>query len=732
MANYTTFNEIIDVLKDISARHYQLNTFFVGKDFDLENNADIVYPMFQVYPTLAKMPQSHGEYQTIQITLKCKVIDLVQQSDNNLNDVHSDTLQIAQDIINQINQHPFYQMSGVQILGDINLENLEEFEDDYGAGWAFDISLQLRNNQAFCGAPIDPKQGWSFNGPVATGYTYTSSLTCEDLIGCPVIINIQNQIDNLTGGTGGGGSLQDAINVDSRISGLLAQSNSTLNYISLDDSSLIANFGPFKTIYIDNGELSLYSRYGGINLYDNSTEFQQTYQNRFDAPDNIFNQETADRITYLNSSKALKTINLGTGLLFSGGTLSITGGTSGAYLPLSGGTVSGLTSFTNGLLTNTFTATSITLLDTTVLTASTGTLKLGSFNQQGFSVPHYYDTQGNSIEISRDNMLICRNDSGSAMTKGQVVYISGATGTVPKVILAKANSLNTLQIIGILYENISNNAFGRVMTIGNIENINMSAYNSGDLLYVSPTTAGVLTSIKPSYPNYIQQVGVVINNGIGNGVLGVYVRGVQGIYNGDNITASTISITSGATNGYILTSDANGLASWQPSPSTVVTELPPVISQISTLPTGSTIGDRYLLTSGININKVAEWNGSTWDYTTPILDNTLYITNILTTLRYNGSAWVAYQGTAILQNGNTLGSDLILGTNDSKNLIFKTNNVNRISINSGGTATFNISPLAPTPASNDNTTKLATTAFVQNSLGALNAPSKLFNYYNFS
>lgn len=199
-------------------------------------------------------------------------------------------------------------------------------------------------------------------------------------------------------------------------------------------------------------------------------------------------------------------------------------------------------------------ATSVTgysyaLPDTSIpASVPSGQLILASYNQQGFSVPHVYDTQGNKIEITRDNLLVARNVTGSAMTKGQVVYISGATGTVPQIILAKANAIATLGIIGVCYENISNNSFGRVMTLGDLESIDMSAFANGDTLYVSPTTAGALTNVKPTYPNFAQQVGYVINNGVGSGVLGVYIRGIVGVYNGDNavlnsVTATTISAT---------------------------------------------------------------------------------------------------------------------------------------------------------------------------------------------
>ena len=107
-----------------------------------------------------------------------------------------------------------------------------------------------------------------------------------------------------------------------------------------------------------------------------------------------------------------------------------------------------------------------------------------------------------------------------------------------------------------------------------------------------------------------------------------------------------------------------------------IIELAPVIAQIpnASLPGVGITGDRYLLSDLPNINRIAEWTGS-WTYSgAPSLNNTVYVTNTLTTLRFDGVSWVAYQGSAILQNGNSFGSSMILGTNDAYSVKVKVNN----------------------------------------------------------
>ena len=206
MANIITFNMVVDVLKDIATRHHQLQTFFLGRDWEIGNSQDVVYPMLQMYPTLSRMPiNSYGEYKTIEFELNCKVVDLVNQSEINERDVHSDTLRIAQDIVNELNQHPYYVNSNASIVGDIQFDALEEFEDDFAAGWAFTIRLRLININSYCGLPFAELDGYSANGPVSTGYSQSVSyLTCSNVLDCTTLTDyITDEIDSaLTGITG--------------------------------------------------------------------------------------------------------------------------------------------------------------------------------------------------------------------------------------------------------------------------------------------------------------------------------------------------------------------------------------------------------------------------------------------------------------------------------------------------------------------------------------------------
>lgn len=120
-----------------------------------------------------------------------------------------------------------------------------------------------------------------------------------------------------------------------------------------------------------------------------------------------------------------------------------------------------------------------------------------------------------------------------------------------------------------------------------------------------------------------------------------------------------------------------------------VTYLNPVISILNTPPGSPAIGDRYLIgtaPTGVWVglaNQIAEWNGTTWVYTIPVTNNVVYVTSTLLTYRFNGTNWLVYQGTAILQNGNTLGTSVSIGSNDAQQLLFRTGGVERFRIPNG-------------------------------------------------
>ena len=118
-----------------------------------------------------------------------------------------------------------------------------------------------------------------------------------------------------------------------------------------------------------------------------------------------------------------------------------------------------------------------------------------------------------------------------ALSKGDVVYISGASGDNPLVAKAQSNSASTMPAFGFANRPALSGASVQVVTFGNIygsgtyplDTTTDSEGNSltiGDEIYVSSTIAGGYTNVKPSSEaNLIQNIGKIIRVNVNNGVI---------------------------------------------------------------------------------------------------------------------------------------------------------------------------------------------------------------------
>jgi hypothetical protein len=103
-----------------------------------------------------------------------------------------------------------------------------------------------------------------------------------------------------------------------------------------------------------------------------------------------------------------------------------------------------------------------------------------------------------------------RNTTGATLTKGTIVYISGATGNKPTVSKAIATGDSTsAQTFGMCQANIANNSNGYVVCVGDITGLDTSALTEGAQLYLSSTTAGTYTTTKQLAPAHLVYIGVV-------------------------------------------------------------------------------------------------------------------------------------------------------------------------------------------------------------------------------
>lgn len=183
--------------------------------------------------------------------------------------------------------------------------------------------------------------------------------------------------------------------------------------------------------------------------------------------------------------------------------------------------------------------------------------------------------KGGNVNLQLGQEVVARvyNDSGVALTDGQVVYISGSQGNRIAVKLAKADSEATSAgTLGVVTEPIAIGAEGFITMTGAVNKLNTTGLTAGALLYLSASTAGAYTQTPPTAPNHRVTIGYVerVDNIVGS----IYVKvdngyeldelhnvvitsptsgqtlvydAVQGVWENANISAGTgISVTNGA------------------------------------------------------------------------------------------------------------------------------------------------------------------------------------------
>jgi hypothetical protein len=201
----------------------------------------------------------------------------------------------------------------------------------------------------------------------------------------------------------------------------------------------------------------------------------------------------------LVSGTNIKTIN-NTSLLGSGN-ITISGGDTSGLVPYTGAT-------TNvDLGTNNLTANKIQLSPTPTLgTLATGHLYWDTTNHTASLTME--DTAVN-LQLGQEAQIYVRNNTGSIITNGSVVYQTGVIGGHPTIALALANAENTSHPLAVATQDIAINGWGYCTTFGKVRDLNTNSFNENDELFLSASSAGQLTTTPPVSPNYVVKIGSV-------------------------------------------------------------------------------------------------------------------------------------------------------------------------------------------------------------------------------
>jgi nitrogen fixation protein len=175
----------------------------------------------------------------------------------------------------------------------------------------------------------------------------------------------------------------------------------------------------------------------------------------------------------------------------------------------------------------------------TLDTSPTGTAAVGTTRWNDTTGLTETTLKGGSVVLKNGVDLVARVvnkvSPNTTLTKAayQAVRVSGAQGQRLAVALAQANNdANSADTIGLVTETIATNQEGFIMTVGQLENINTTGslqsetWVDGDVLYLSPTTAGAITKVKPTGNGHIVVIGYVEYAHANNGK--IYVKVMNG------------------------------------------------------------------------------------------------------------------------------------------------------------------------------------------------------------
>ena len=124
------------------------------------------------------------------------------------------------------------------------------------------------------------------------------------------------------------------------------------------------------------------------------------------------------------------------------------------------------------------------------------------------------------------------NEAGG-ITKGQVVFISGATGGFPQVSLADNTDFSKADVLAVSTETKTDGQNVAITIAGLVENIDTSAYTEGAVLYLG--TSGNITEIHPTGIHAVERIGHAVKINASTGSILVELDGLTIINDHDGI-----------------------------------------------------------------------------------------------------------------------------------------------------------------------------------------------------
>lgn len=126
-----------------------------------------------------------------------------------------------------------------------------------------------------------------------------------------------------------------------------------------------------------------------------------------------------------------------------------------------------------------------------------------------------------TVSLGQEVLAYVKNRDSVTLTRGMVVRVDGASGTELVVRRASNDSEGgSSTSFGVVVQQTNSNANGFVTFVGTVDNINTSAFNEGDALWLGVN--GAITNVKPLTPAHLVFVGWCVRKHASSG--SIYVK----------------------------------------------------------------------------------------------------------------------------------------------------------------------------------------------------------------
>jgi len=207
------------------------------------------------------------------------------------------------------------------------------------------------------------------------------------------------------------------------------------------------------------------------------------------------------------------------------------------------------------------------------------------------ALTYYNDVTSNAVHIGQEVQLKVINNTGSSIANGTPVYVTSTSSgqSYPNIALAKADASATSAVLGLTNGTIASGATGYVCTAGLLTPCNTGSFTVGQVLYLSPYSAGQLMNTVPP-TGYAVQVGVVAYANSPNG--SIYVKQTTPLAVSASTIIGQVAVANGGTGASTLTGYVKGSG----------TSAMTASSTIPTTDLSGTITNAQLANSAITIN----------------------------------------------------------------------------------------------------------------------------------